>query len=128
MITDQQPIAVRVEADAGSVDSSKAVSLGLIVTELVINAIKYAFPADKAGAEVVITYKVGKSGWKLIISDNGDGKTADAVPKTEGGLGTTIVKALAQQLGASVETESTSKGLKVSITDTASATGLPRAA
>jgi chemotaxis protein methyltransferase CheR len=115
MVTEQHPIAVEVSADAGTVDSARAVSLGLIVTELVINAIKYAFPSNKADARILVAYEVGKSAWKLIISDNGIGKEADEAPRTAGGLGTTIVKALAQQLGASVETQSSDAGLKVSI-------------
>jgi chemotaxis protein methyltransferase CheR len=115
MISEQHPIAVRVIAAEGAVDSSKAVSLGLIVTELVINAIKYAFPSDKAGAQVLVTYEVDGSDWKLSISDNGVGKMADKAHGVDGGLGTTIVKALAQQLGAGVETQSSDTGLKVSI-------------
>jgi two-component sensor histidine kinase len=128
MITDQHPIAVQVRADEGTVDSAKAVSLGLIVTELVINAIKYAFPSNKADAQILVTYEVDKSDWKLIISDNGVGKEADEAPRTAGGLGTTIVKALAQQLGASVESQTNDAGLKVSITATSSSSPLPRAA
>ena len=128
MITEQHPIAVKVIADEGAVDSAKAVSLGLIVTELVINAIKYAFPSNKASAQVLVTYEVDGSDWKLTISDNGVGKMADEAPRTEGGLGTTIVKALAQQLGASVETQSSDTGLKVSIATAASTSRLSRAA
>jgi two-component sensor histidine kinase len=128
MITEQHPIAVKVIADEGAVDSAKAVSLGLIVTELVINAIKYAFPSNKAGAQVLVTYEVDGSDWKLTISDNGVGKMADEAPRTAGGLGTTIVKALAQQLGASVETHSSDNGLKVSIATAASTSRLTRVA
>jgi chemotaxis protein methyltransferase CheR len=115
MITEQHPIAVKVTADEGTVDSAKAVSLGLIVTELVINAIKYAFPSNKADAQVLVAYETDASDWKLTISDNGIGKRADEAPKAAGGLGTTIVKALAQQLDATLETESSGLGLKISI-------------
>jgi two-component sensor histidine kinase len=128
MIAEQHPIAVRVLAEEGAVDSARAVSLGLIVTELVINAIKYAFPSDKAGAEVLVTYEVDGSDWKLTIRDNGVGKMADEAPRTGGGLGTTIVKALAQQLGASVETQSSEAGLEVAIATAAFASRLSRGA
>jgi chemotaxis protein methyltransferase CheR len=55
LVGDSRPIAIRVITDAGEIASSEAVSIGLIVTELLINAIKYAFPTDKAGAQVVVT-------------------------------------------------------------------------
>jgi chemotaxis protein methyltransferase CheR len=115
MIGEQQPISVTVSCDDATVDSAKAVSLGLMVTELVINAIKYAFPTGKAGAQILVTYEVSDSDWKLMVSDNGvgeiPGKTA-LVP----GLGTTIVNALAKQLDARMESDGGDSGLRVSIT------------
>jgi chemotaxis protein methyltransferase CheR len=120
MIVDQHPIAVEVEADAGTVSSARAVSLGLIVTELVINAIKYAFPSHKADARILVTYAVDEAAWKLVVADNGIGKEPDQAPRAGGGLGTTIVKALAQQLGAGVETQTGEAGLKISVAGTAS--------
>ena len=44
MIGEQQPIAVKVITDEGTVNSARAVSLGLIVTELVINAGQICLP------------------------------------------------------------------------------------
>ena len=70
----EQPITVKVTTDEGTVNSSNAVSLGLIVTELVINSIKYAFPTNKADAQIIVTYEVDGSDWKLTVSDNGVGK------------------------------------------------------
>jgi len=45
-------------ADDGQIGSDKAVSVWLFVTELVINAVKYAFPATKAGALILVTYEI----------------------------------------------------------------------
>jgi two-component sensor histidine kinase len=87
MIGESQPITLKVIADRGAIGSDKAVSIGLIVTELVINAIKYAFPADKADARVLVTYESQLADWKLIVSDNGVGKNADEAPAAVGGLG-----------------------------------------
>jgi len=114
MIGESQPISLTVVADGGQVGSAQAVSMGLIVTELVINALKYAFPDDKAGSQVTITYARGAEHWRLSVSDNGVGKAAAGVPGTPG-LGTVIVQALAKQLGAQVEILSAPTGLSVAI-------------
>ena len=121
----EQPITVKVTADDGTVDSSEAVSLGLIVTELVINAIKYAFPTEKAGAQILVSYEVNGSDWKLMVSDNGVGKVPGSGPLAPAGLGTTIVNALAKQLDARVELDGSDTGLRVSITRATFASHLP---
>jgi chemotaxis protein methyltransferase CheR len=128
MIGEQQPIVVKVMSDEGTVDSSNAVSIGLIVTELVINAIKYAFPADKAGAQILVTYEVDGFDWKLMVSDNGVGRVLGHGPQAPAGLGTTIVNALAKQLVAQVELDGGASGLRVSITRATFASHLPQVA
>ena len=79
--------------------------VGLIVTELVMNSLKHAFPGDKDKGQITVAYDVSGTNWKLSISDDGIGKPADGVfAQGKSGLGTGIVKALAQQLDAKVET------------------------
>ena len=117
MIGDSHPMTLRVEADHGMIGSDKAVSMGLIVTELVINAVKYAFPTARAGALVLVRFESSGDDWRLVISDNGVGHAEDA-PPSQGGLGTAIVEALVKQLEARVETV-TSPGLTVTITSIA---------
>jgi two-component sensor histidine kinase len=111
----ENTIDIKVNVAGGRVSSADAVSLGLIITELVINALKYAFPSEKAGSAINVTYIAGDPGWSLAVSDNGVGKAdLDASP-AKGGLGTSIVKALAVQLGANVGIESSPAGTTVSI-------------
>ncbi len=96
--------------------SAEAVSLGLIVTELVINALKYAFPSETGDAAVTVRYEVSGPAWQLSVSDNGVGRAEpDGIP-AKGGLGTSLVKALAQQLEAEVVWSNSPRGLSVAIT------------
>jgi PAS domain S-box-containing protein len=116
MIGDSRSISLKVDADAGTVVSHQAVSIGLIVTELVMNALKHAFPAETPDAAIVVSYRVADSDWKLTISDNGIGKMdAGPMPK-KGGLGTSLVQALTKQLDAQVAIASDSNGTAVTIT------------
>ncbi|MDB5439215.1 MAG: histidine kinase [Caulobacteraceae bacterium] len=129
MIGEDHPIALTVTTDAGKVGSGEAVSMGLIVTELVINALKYAFPDQRAGAMVMVTYESRDADWKLIVSDNGVGKAApELVDAKGGGLGTVIVSALVKQLEARMEILDTPVGLAIAITRASFATTMPQAA
>jgi two-component sensor histidine kinase len=128
MVGESEPVAIEVLSDESLVESSTAVSLGLIVTELVINALKYAFPGGKPGALIMATYESAGDDWKLTISDNGIGYDALAHPTGDAGLGTTIIKALAKQLGAQVEIDSSADGLKTSVTRATFTSRMPRAA
>jgi len=114
MIGENQPMRIRVDADHGMIGSDKAVSIGLIVTELVINAIKYAFPDRREDALVVVAFDSVGDDWTLTVSDNGVGNPGKAVAKGPGGLGTAIVEALVKQLEGRVETR-TSPGMTVTI-------------
>ena len=116
MVGEGQPIAVVVSADTGMIASRDAVSIGLIVTELVINAIKYAFPTARSDARIDISYEIQGDDWKLVVADNGMGKLADLTTTKRNGLGTAIVQALVKQLGAQTETKSGSGGVSVSVT------------
>ena len=113
MVGERRPISVRVQATSGSATSSEAVSLGLIVTELVINALKHAFPSGETG-EILVSYDASGSGWSLSVSDNGTGP-GDASAERHTGLGTSIVEALARQLDATVAKSGGPEGTTVSI-------------
>jgi PAS domain S-box-containing protein len=114
MIGDIRPIALTVSAE-GSTTSSQAVSIGLIVTELVINALKHAFPADTTEGRVTVSHEVRGSDWKLSVADTGIGKPDFGTEQNKGGLGTSIVRALAQQLDAVVQASSEPDGTIVSV-------------
>ena len=114
MIGEGRPIVVETRSDRGMIDSARAVSIGLIVTELLINAVKYAFPEPRDDAVIQVIYEISGTDWKLTVSDNGVGKSTTDV-KPASGLGTAIVLALVKQLDAQIETESSGSGMSISI-------------
>lgn len=114
MISERRPLSLEVQANGGSVTSSNAVSLGLITTELVINALKHAFPARYEG-RVIVMYDCGEGGWRLSVTDNGVGLETRNRGGAPSGLGTSLVEVLARQLRASVKVSSSPQGTTVSI-------------
>lgn len=130
MVGETRPVEIRVISQESMIASAAAVGLGLMVTELVINALKYAFPDRKAGALILVTYEADVLDWKLIVSDNGVGKRevdASEPADAASGLGTAIVKALSRQLDARLEQTSSAKGLTVSITRASFTSHMPQA-
>jgi two-component sensor histidine kinase len=116
MIADYRPATLKVSSDRGSVTSREAVSLGLIVTELILNALKHAFPDNtNTDRHIAVSFDVSGTNWKLSVSDNGIGAPVGVFAQPKSGLGTSIVNALAQQLDARVDVSSGPHGTVVSV-------------
>lgn len=115
MIADPDRLTLNVSADDSVMSSDQSVSVGLIVTELAINALKHAFPdAAQPHCRIDVDFAAQGSGWVLTVSDNGCGLPddhADAKP----GLGTGIVNALAGQLEATIVVTDNLPGTKVTV-------------
>jgi two-component sensor histidine kinase len=124
MVGERRPLSIKVQATSGRAVSSEAVSLGLIVTELVINALKHGFQGGEEG-EILVKYDAQGSDWQLSVSDNGSGAETGVEPPHMG-LGTSIVEALAQQLHATVQKASGPEGTTVTITAPAVSAALSR--
>jgi two-component sensor histidine kinase len=116
MIGEDQSISLKVLGKAGIAICRDAESLGLIVTELVINSLKHAFNAETKDGQIAVSYEVSGTDWKLSVADNGIGKPDGTFAQPKSGLGTGIVKALAKQLDSQVVTVSGPKGTTVSVT------------
>ena len=127
MVGPKQKIAIVVAASEGTLTTSHAVSIGLIVTELIMNAIKYAFPKPRTAARIRVTFEKAKSDWKLAVSDNGVGRMRTETA-TSTGLGTALVGALAKQLNAQISETSSPQGLTVAVTRSTFESSLPVAA
>ena len=81
--------------------------MGLILNELVTNALKYAFPDERPG---LVQVQFGKQGNTLCLSvaDDGVGCMGEST-----GLGTKLVKLLAEQLGGEAKWEALKPGCRV---------------
>ena len=113
MIRDHNQLSLDVVADDTIATADVSVSLGLIVTELVINALKHAFPSDRSG-KIVVGYQARGPAWTLSVADDGVGMPPEHAA-AKPGLGTSIVQALARQLDAEVEIADAKPGTTVSI-------------
>lgn len=104
----EQGHRIIVEAAPLRIATDKAVSVGVIVNELIANALKYAFPNGKGG-----TIRVGleKRDERVVLTveDNGIGYSEDTQPKGTG-MGTLIIGAMAKTLQGSVERQPCESG------------------
>ena len=116
MIRDHDQLSLHVDCDDSTVNADISVSLGLIVTELVINSLKHAFPGGRTG-RITVSYHAHGPNWTLAMADDGVGMPTDAESQTPG-LGTSIVEALANQLSARVQIVGGHPGTTVSVIHT----------
>jgi chemotaxis protein methyltransferase CheR len=112
-LTQEVSLSVIVDTNV-AMESSKAVAMGLIVTELVINALRHAFPRQRRG-KIVIKYKAIRSGWTLAVSDDGVGVASAPINARGAGHGSKIINMLAEELDACIQVKSDSKGTCVSL-------------
>ena len=102
MIGPEKPVDVCFASLSGStIDSSRVVSLSLIVTELVLSATKHAIPQPRIGAAIPISHAATATEWTLAVRDNGVG-TGVAHRLGSGGLGAAIVEVLAKKHRATI--------------------------
>ncbi|OHD69528.1 MAG: hypothetical protein A2W19_00520 [Spirochaetes bacterium RBG_16_49_21] len=94
-------------------DIKRAVPLGLILNELIMNALKHAYPDNKKGT---ISVKLGSSDStiELCVSDDGVGFPAGFNPDTAGSMGLRLVRMLANQIDGELSIESRG-GIKASV-------------
>jgi two-component sensor histidine kinase len=97
-------------AEPIEIDPDRAVAIGIIVNELVMNAVKYAYP-DGAGP-IHVELKAQGDDFLLTISDDGVGLNVKADPRSTG-MGQRIVSAMASKLEASVERDPAHAGTRI---------------
>jgi two-component sensor histidine kinase/CheY-like chemotaxis protein len=99
-----------VKAEPIEIDPDRAVAIGIIVNELVMNAVKYAYP-DGAGP-IHIDLHAQDDHLLLSIADDGVGLNVKTDPRSTG-MGQRIVAAMASKLEASVERDPDHTGTRI---------------
>ena len=107
------PRRLLLAADPIRLPTDKAVSLGVIVSELVTNALKYAYPDDRGEVRVALT-REGEDFFLLTVEDDGCGMQPDAAPRGTG-LGTKLIRAMAQSLQSVLEYDAAHRGCRVTL-------------
>lgn len=95
------------------VATERAVNIGLILTELIINANKYAY-GGKPGP-LSVDLEQHRTSLRLIVSDRGNGKLADASSKRSG-FGSKMLSAIVERLGGHIDEEDNRPGLRTIVT------------
>ena len=101
-------------ADPVETDPDRAVAIGVIVNELVINALKYAYPMGKGPIRVGLRSRDAAGNAVISVEDDGVG-FAGSAPIGSTGLGQRIVKAMADKLGARISYNSLHRGTRIEI-------------
>ena len=108
-------MAITLEADPIELSPDQAIAVGVIVTELVINALKHAFP-DGSGTIAVAFRRQETGSVEITVSDDGVGCCEDeAGPPRRRGLGTRIIQAMLTKLEGTRERAGADTGTRVAI-------------
>jgi two-component sensor histidine kinase len=112
----QGGITLSCHCDQAAVPRDRAVSIGLVVNELVTNAAKHAFPGRDLGTITVTFRNREDGGWTLTVADDGVGMpAATAAPGPDNGLGGRLIEAFARQAGGAIAIDSGASGTRVAM-------------
>lgn len=94
-----RPIVLRAEAEVAELSSGRAVTIGLMINELVSNAVRFAFAEDEAGT-ILVLFRHCEGGFCLEVIDDGHGFRSEA---RSGSVGQRMLRALVSQLDGTIE-------------------------
>lgn len=107
-------ITIAKELDAVTMNIDVAVPCGLILNELITNALKHAFPGGRDGHVFLQLTRVSEDACELRVSDDGVG-VGDAMSATNATLGLRLIQSLARQLDGTFELVAASPGTKATL-------------
>ena len=109
-----------VDADPLVISTAIAMPLGLVVNELITNAIQHSRPAGEGGRVHIALEDKNADNFSIVVSDHGGGPVSAQMPANQGarhsGLGTRIVETLTRQINGTVSKERSATGYKVTVT------------
>lgn len=105
---------ILVEAESATLPAATAVTLGVLINELVSNACKYAYERDEPGQVRITFHTEGTDGYRLRVEDDGVGMGKSMTPSGTG-LGSQIIRSMVLFLGARLEQSSPGLGLCIDI-------------
>ncbi|MBX2817929.1 MAG: tetratricopeptide repeat protein [Saprospiraceae bacterium] len=97
---DDSEVTLRTEIDPILLDIDSVIPLGLIINELITNALKYAFP-EKSGGEIFVKLSQEEGALNLMVKDNGVGMTVPQIDSLNS-LGFKLIKAFSAKLKGSL--------------------------
>ncbi len=114
--TSDQDIELRVEVSDLMLDLDQAIPCGLMINELISNALKYAFPDGRSGSIYIGLRAVEEKRVELEVADDGVGLPADVTTRGAKTLGLQLIQILTRQLRGRFETKSRERGAHFCIT------------
>ena len=103
---------IRLAAEPLKLQTDKAVSLGVVVTELVTNALKYAYPSGRPGEVRIALAADGPGRARLTVEDDGQGMPTGGVAAKGTGLGQKVIAAMARSLDSRLELDPGHAGVR----------------
>lgn len=104
------------DADPVEIEPDRAVAAGVLVTELVINAKKHAYPASKGQGQIRVGLRaINAHSAELSVEDDGVG-SANGASLAPDGLGTIIIEAMGVKLGGKIVFDPSHKGTRAKLT------------
>lgn len=109
-------VTLSCDADPAQIPRDHAVSIGLVVNELVTNAAKHAFAGREQGTIAVSWKRRREGGWRLTVADDGVGMPPEPrAASADGGLGQRLIEGFARQARGSLTTASGDHGTQVTM-------------
>jgi len=118
----REGVDIDLELDSVTIAGRQAAPVALLVSEMLGNALRHAFPDGRAG-RIQVALRLTSAGFDLVVRDDGVGMLVGAA-KT--GFGLTVVQLMTQQLRGRLETTAAQPGLQLSVSvpmDTATQLG-----